>query len=85
MEVGWMADVVYRSGISWEIWLWVICAVASVVIIFYDCHTGNATGYVEHVCQNGIGLFDILGIIFFAPLYLIYLLVAGAVLGFKFW
>ena len=64
-----------------EIILMIACSIISVLLIWSDCSSHNARGYIATVCENGIGIFDILALIFLSPLYLIFLLVNNFVFG----
>jgi hypothetical protein len=52
-----------------------------------NCSAGLTTGYIGGICQHGLGLVDIVLLIFAAPLYMIMLLVMAGLLngGIKFW
>ena len=64
---------------------WIICAILAIALLWYNCSTGVATGYVSGICQNGLGIWDFLGLICCAPVYLLFLLLGGASLGVRFW
>ena len=72
-----------------EIILMISCAVISVLLIWSDCSSGADKGYITQVCDNGLGIFDILALVFLSPLYLIFLLVNNWVFsgggGIKWW
>lgn len=84
-----MTEVVHRtfSIFTLEAIVWIVCIVLSLFIIYSNCSAGMTTGYIGTICSKGIGLVDIVLMIFFAPLYLIMLLIMAGMVngGWKFW
>jgi hypothetical protein len=62
---------------------WIICIILSLAIIHFSCGSGTATGYLGEVCSRGIGVWDYLGIICCAPLYLLFLVLSSG--GLRIW
>jgi hypothetical protein len=67
--------------------VWGTCIIVSAIILWMNCSAGLTTGYIGGICQHGLGLVDIVLLIFAAPLYMIMLLVMAGLLngGIKFW
>jgi len=62
---------------------WMICIALAVAIIHYSCGAGTATGYVGDICQRGFGVWDYLGLICCAPLYLLVIIAFSG--GLRIW
>ncbi len=62
---------------------WIVCIILAVMIIHFSCSTGTATGYVGSICANGLGIFDYIGLICCAPIYLLVLILTSG--GLKIW
>ncbi len=62
---------------------WVACIALAVLIIHYSCGAGTATGYVGDICQRGFGVWDYLGLVCCAPLYLLIIIIFSG--GLRIW
>jgi hypothetical protein len=67
-----------KAGISW-MWaaLWALSWLAALSVIYFNCTAGTAVGYVNHICQTGFGIIDIVGLLCCAPVYLLIIIVLG--------
>ena len=62
---------------------WLVCIAIALVLIHFSCGAGTATGYVGEICAHGFGIFDYIGLICCAPVYLLYLILASG--GLRIW
>jgi len=51
--------------------MWVVCILLALAIIHFSCAAGSATGYVGDICSRGLDVWDYLGLVCCAPLYLL--------------
>ena len=62
---------------------WIICIVLALVIIHYSCGAGTATGYVGEICERGLNVWDYLGLVCCAPIYLLIIIIFSG--GLRIW
>ncbi len=62
---------------------WLACLVIALLIIHFSCQSGTATGYVGGICANGLSIWDFLGLICCAPLYLLLIVLLSG--GLRIW
>jgi hypothetical protein len=62
---------------------WVICIVLALAVIHYSCADGTATGYLKDVCTRGLDVWDYLGLICCAPVYLLIIILFSG--GIRIW
>ncbi len=62
---------------------WLLCVILSLAIIHFSCGAGTATGYAGEVCSRGLAIWDYIGIVCCAPIYLLYLIIASG--GLRIW
>ncbi len=62
---------------------WIICIGLAVAIIHYSCGAGTATGYVGDICSRGLDVWDYLGLICCAPVYLLLIIIFSG--GLRIW
>jgi hypothetical protein len=62
---------------------WLVSIVLALLIIHFSCDAGTATGYVGEICMRGFEVWDYLGLICCAPIYLLYLILTSG--GLRIW
>jgi hypothetical protein len=62
---------------------WVVCILLALAIIHYSCASGSATGYVGDICSRGLNVWDYLGLVCCAPIYLLVIIVFST--GLRIW
>lgn len=62
---------------------WLACILLSILIIHFSCAAGTATGYVEQICTRGLNVWDALGMICCAPIYLLIIILLSG--GLRIW
>ncbi len=62
---------------------WFFCIVLAVLLIHFTCAAGTATGYLGEVCLRGMNIWDFLGILCCAPVYLLFIILASG--GLRIW
>ncbi len=62
---------------------WIVCIALAIAIIHFSCADGTATGYLGQVCMRGLNVWDYLGIVCCAPVYLLFLILTSG--GIRIW
>jgi hypothetical protein len=62
---------------------WFACIILALLIIHFSCGSGVATGYVGDVCARGLNVWDYLGIVCCAPVYVLFLILTSG--GLRIW
>jgi hypothetical protein len=62
---------------------WIVCIILAIAIIHFSCGAGTATGYLGEVCARGLNVWDYLGLVCCAPLYLLFLVLTSG--GLRIW
>lgn len=62
---------------------YLVCILLVVAILHYSCQSGSATGYVGDVCSRGLNIWDYIGIVCCAPLYLLIIILTSG--GLRIW
>lgn len=51
--------------------VWGLSWLAALAFIYFNCTGGTSVGYISHICTNGFGIIDVIGLICCAPIYLV--------------
>lgn len=62
---------------------WIVCILLALAIIHFSCGSGSATGYVGDICARGLNVWDYIGLICCAPVYLLILIIFSG--GLRIW